>query len=259
MRRALARVQKVKERKVEAAAKKKRVEEEVARKVAEEERKREAAAQASTARRKAAQEARKRAKQIHKISISPRRPIVELRRVKGKGKERVQAEAAGGDPDDGSNGEDNEDDDRTPCEQCRVRKLSCQMQAGVSNLTGKQLAVLESQMAQLLADNRQLREGQVKANTYHCHFNKKLNWLMMDATRRRRSPPETPEAGPSELSKKHRRIVDSDEDGKGEMEEKAEREGEEVEVEGGEEEVEEEGNELAPKKARSEKGKEREE
>ncbi|KAJ3803792.1 hypothetical protein F5876DRAFT_84428 [Lentinula aff. lateritia] len=122
--------------------------------------------------------------------------------------------------------------------------------------TGEHLAVLESQVAQLLADNRQLRDGQVKANTYHRHFNRKLDWLIMDAARRRRSPPELPEAGPSGISKKRRRVVDSDEEEEREIEGEMEKEREEVEVEG---EGEEERDEPAPKKARSEKGKEREE
>ncbi|KAJ3858161.1 hypothetical protein EV359DRAFT_69229, partial [Lentinula novae-zelandiae] len=162
-------------------------------------------------------------------SESPRRPVVEIRRSKGKGKERAQEEAAGGDPDDGGDENDDDEDDRAPCEQCRAKKISCQMQAGKrssiickpchdakvkcsysgrplfvkkevsANPTGERLAVLESQVAQLLADNRQLRDGQVKANTYHHHFNRKLDWLIMDAARRRRSPPELPEAGPSGL------------------------------------------------------------
>ncbi|KAJ3860298.1 hypothetical protein EV359DRAFT_85465 [Lentinula novae-zelandiae] len=104
--------------------------------------------------------------------------------------------------------------------------------------TGECLTVLESQMAQLLADNRQFREGQVKANTYHRHINQKLDWLMMDTAR----------------------VVDSDEEEEGiEREETKDGEEEEQEQEkdqGGEEEEEEE-EELAPKKARSVKGKER--
>lgn len=114
---------------------------------------------------------------------------------------------------------------------------------------GERLAILESQMAQLLADNRQLREGQLKDNTYNRHINRKLDWLMTDAARRRKTPPEMPEPGPSRLPKKRRRVVDSEE------EEEDRRMGEEEDGEG-EEEVEEEG-EPAPKKARSEKGKER--
>ncbi|KAJ3858470.1 hypothetical protein EV359DRAFT_87704 [Lentinula novae-zelandiae] len=99
-------------------------------------------------------------------------------------------------------------------------------------------------MAQLLADNWQLREGQVKANNYHRHFNHKLDWLMMETARRRNLPPEMPEPGLLNLPKKRKRVVDSEEEEK------------EKRVEEGEEEVDEE---SAPKKAQSEKRKEREE
>ncbi|KAJ3884910.1 hypothetical protein GG344DRAFT_70981 [Lentinula edodes] len=115
------------------------------------------------------------------------------------------------DPDDG----DDNDNKKEPCERCRVKKISCQMQAvrclysgrpsmvkqeGGSNPTGKRLAVLESQVAQLLADNGQLHNDHIKANTYHRHFNRKLDWLITDAARRRKSPPEMPEAGPLDPS-----------------------------------------------------------
>ncbi|KAJ3846286.1 hypothetical protein EV368DRAFT_89281 [Lentinula lateritia] len=219
---------------------------------------------------------------LHGLVRSPRRPVVEIRREKGKGKGKAKAQPIDEDPDDG--GDEDDEDDRAPCEQCRSKKIPCQMQAGKrssiickpchdakvrcsystrpitvkreggSNPTGERLAVLESQMAQLLADNRQLREGQVKANTYHRHFNKKLDWLMIDAARRRKSPPKMP-AGPSQLPKKWRRVMDSEEEEEEKIVE-GEKDGE------GEEEVEveeEEGNEPAPKKAWSEKGKEREE
>ncbi|KAJ3803901.1 hypothetical protein F5876DRAFT_84176 [Lentinula aff. lateritia] len=135
------------------------------------------------------------------------------------------------------------------CKPCHDAKVKCSYSGrpstvkreGGSNPTGERLAVLESQVAQLLADNRQLRDGQVKANTYHRHFNRKLDWLITDAARRRRSPPEMPEAGPSGLSRKRRRVVDNDEEEEKEMDGK------------GKEEVEEE--ETAPTEARSDKGK----
>ncbi|KAJ3885179.1 hypothetical protein GG344DRAFT_83018 [Lentinula edodes] len=136
-------------------------------------------------------------------------------------------------------------------QKCGARTVK---QEGGGNPSGKRLAVLESQVAQLLADNRQLRDGQVKANTYHRHFNRKLDWLVTDAARRRRTPPEVPEAGPSGLSKKQRRVMDSDEEEEqGKVEEKVGKEEDDGEGE------EEEENKPAPKKARSEKGKEREE
>ncbi|KAJ3884758.1 hypothetical protein GG344DRAFT_83538 [Lentinula edodes] len=138
-----------------------------------------------------------------------------------------------------------------PCYDAKVRcsysgRPSTVKREGGSNPTGERLAVLESQVAQLLADNRQLRDGQVKANTYHRHFNKKLDWLITDAARRRRSSPEMPEVGPSGSSRKRRRVVDSDAEEAREIEDKAEKDGD-----GEEEEMEEEG--AAP----TEKGKER--
>ncbi|KAJ3849620.1 hypothetical protein EV368DRAFT_85366 [Lentinula lateritia] len=81
----------------------------------------------------------------------------------------------------------------------------------------------------------------------------KLDWLMMDAARQRTSPPKMPETGPLELLRKRRRVVDSDEE-----EEKAEEQGNRGEEEEEEEqELGEERKAPAPKKARSEKGKER--
>ncbi|KAJ3888973.1 hypothetical protein GG344DRAFT_79255 [Lentinula edodes] len=104
---------------------------------------------------------------------------------------------------------------------------------GGSNPTGEHLAVLESQVAQLLADNWQLRDGQ-------------LDWLITDAARRRRSPPEMKEAGPLGLSRKRQRVVDSDEEEAREIEERAEKEVEK-DGEGEEEEMEEEETALMGK------------
>ncbi|KAJ3864082.1 hypothetical protein EV359DRAFT_81753 [Lentinula novae-zelandiae] len=143
------------------------------------------------------------------------------------------------------------------CKPCHDAKVKCSYSGRPSIVkkevnahpTGEHLAVLESQVAQLLADNRQLRDGQVKANTYHRHFNRKLDWLITNAAQRRRSPPEIPEAGLSGVSRKRRRVVDSDEEEEQRMEED------------GEGEVEEEGRgmeeEPAPTGVHSEKGKER--
>ncbi|KAJ3924225.1 MAG: hypothetical protein NXY57DRAFT_970416 [Lentinula lateritia] len=242
MREALARVERVKARKVEEATRKK-AEEEAAKKAAEEVRIRAAARELEDRRRRMAEAATARSRRgslPEETSGSPRRPVVEIRRIRSKGKEKAQEEAAGGNPDDGGDENDDDEDDRTPWRPSIVKKEVS------AHPTSERLAVLESQVAQLLADNRQLRDGQVKANTYHRHFNRKLDWLITDAARRRRSPPELPEAGPSELSKKRRRVVDSDE------EEEMEKEEVEVEEEGGEER-----DKPAPKKARSEKGKER--
>ncbi|KAJ3858631.1 hypothetical protein EV359DRAFT_87435 [Lentinula novae-zelandiae] len=261
LRRAQERVQKVRARKAAEAA----------RKAAEEK-----AARAAAAREKAVQEARERAlrarQQEEEIYGS-----MEIRREKGKGKGKAKAQPVDEDPDD-----DDNEDDRAPCERCRAKKISCQMQAGKrssiickpchkakvkcsysgrpsivkkevsANPTGEHLAVLESQVAQLLADNRQLRDGQVKANTYHRHFNRKLDWLITDAARRRKSPPEMTEAGPSGVLRKRRRVVDSDEEEERGIEEDGEGE---VEEEGKGMEAEEEGEGKSPA---SEKGKERE-
>ncbi|KAJ3850136.1 hypothetical protein EV368DRAFT_66846 [Lentinula lateritia] len=204
LRRAQERIQRVRERKAAEAA----------RKEAEEK-----AARAAAARRQAVQEARERALRAQQqeeavterrrvlaaaatarsrrgtspseVSASPRRPVVEISKVRSKDKGKAKAQPVGEDPDDGDDGDnDNDEDKRAPCKQCRSKKISCQMQAGKrssiickpchdakvrcsystrpftvkreggSNPTGERLAVLESQMAQLLADNRQLREGQ---------------------------------------------------------------------------------------------------
>ncbi|KAJ3871224.1 hypothetical protein F5051DRAFT_446474 [Lentinula edodes] len=287
IRKAEEKVQRMRERKAAAAAKQK-AEEEAAQKAKEEER---AQAAAREERRKQMAEAAtarsRRGSSPEETSGSPCRPVVEIRREKGKGKGKSKAQPVDEDPDDGGDGgdDDDEDDERTPCERCRNKKIPCQMQAGKrssiickpchdakvrcsysgrpstvkreggSNPTGKRLAVLESQVAQLLADNRQLRDGQVKANTYHRHMNRKLDWLVTEAVRRRRTPPEIPQPGPSELPKKRRRVMDSDEEEDRERGKEVEEQGMEEDGEGDEEEMVEE--EPAPAKVQSEKGKER--
>ncbi|KAJ3803596.1 hypothetical protein F5876DRAFT_84931 [Lentinula aff. lateritia] len=264
IRQAEEKVRRMKARKAAAAARKK-AEEEAAKKAAEEaQRKKEAAARELE---------------------EPRRVMAEAGVFARRGKGKAKAQPVGGDPDDGDDGDDDDDDEdeRTPCERCRSKRIPCLQQAGKwssttckpchdakvrcshsnrpptvkkevsSHPTGERLAVLESQVAQLLADNRVLREGQIKSNTYDRHIIKKLEWLMRDAARRRDSPPSMPEPGPSRLPKKRRRVLDSEE------EEEDKRVGEEEDGEGEEGIEEEEGLEPAPKKARSEKGKEREE
>ncbi|KAJ3870951.1 hypothetical protein F5051DRAFT_446873 [Lentinula edodes] len=249
----------MKARKAAAAAKKK-AEEEAARKAAEEaQRQKEAAVRELEERWRimaaAATAQSQRGSSPGETSASIRRPVVEIRQRKEKAK--TKAQPVGEDPNDGGDGDDDDDDkdDRAPCERCRSKKISCQMQAGKRSSAickpchdAKRLAVLESQVAQLLADNRQLRDGQVKATR---HMNRKLDWLVTDASRRRRTPPELPEAGPLGLSKKRRRLVDSDEEEEqGRVEEKVgEEDGEgerEEEIEEGEEE---ERDEPAPKKS----------
>ncbi|GAW09546.1 hypothetical protein LENED_011708 [Lentinula edodes] len=113
----------------------------------------EKAAKAAAAREKAAQEARERALRAHQqeqevaerrrlladavsarsqrgtspseMSASPRRPVVEIRREKGKGRAKVPAPSVGGDPDDGDDGDDDDDDEeeREPCGQTEFRNL----------------------------------------------------------------------------------------------------------------------------------------
>ncbi|KAJ3898406.1 hypothetical protein F5879DRAFT_927082 [Lentinula edodes] len=49
--------------------------------------------------------------------------VVEIRKEKGKGRAKVQAQLVGGDLD-------NDEEDRAPCKRCKNKKLPCQMQAG---------------------------------------------------------------------------------------------------------------------------------
>ncbi|KAJ3924247.1 MAG: hypothetical protein NXY57DRAFT_1045090 [Lentinula lateritia] len=196
---ALARVERVKAWKAEEAWKKAAEEAERQKRVA-------------AARRQAAQDARDRAiraqEQENKVieqrrrlveavttrsrrdtftgetSVSLRRPIVEIARVKSKGKGKASAQVrlsflsmnfltnlflpVGDGPDD------DDDEDREPCEQCKV-KIPCLEQAGKrssvilkcsysgrpyvvkkeggASPSGEWLAILESQMAQILANN----------------------------------------------------------------------------------------------------------
>ncbi|KAJ3861313.1 hypothetical protein EV359DRAFT_84460 [Lentinula novae-zelandiae] len=203
---ALVRVERVKAWKVEEAAAKRAVE--------EEQRKKEAAAWAGAARKKVAQEARDQATRARQqeteveerrrllaeaatarsqwgtlpseMSVSPRRPVVAIRREKGKGREKVQVQPVGGDPDD-------DNDDKEPCERCKAKKIPCLQQAGKRSSvickpchgskvkclylgrpsmgrwdggSGERMAVMESQMAQGLANLRALREAQLRSQQY---------------------------------------------------------------------------------------------
>ncbi|KAJ3858151.1 hypothetical protein EV359DRAFT_88177 [Lentinula novae-zelandiae] len=222
LRKALARVEKVKAQKAAEAAKKKAAEEAAARKAEEERRRKEVAAWASAAKRKAAQEAQDRASRAQQqdaevaeqrrllaeaatarsqrgtspseMSVSPRRPVVEIRREKGKRREEVPAQPVGGDPDDGDDGDnDDDEEEREPCERCKAKKIPCLQQAGKRSSvickpchdskvrcsfsgrpltvkreggSGERIAVMESQMAQSLADLRALREANSKSHQY---------------------------------------------------------------------------------------------
>ncbi|KAJ3897300.1 hypothetical protein F5879DRAFT_996266 [Lentinula edodes] len=297
LREALARVEKVKAQKA--------AEEAAARKAAEERRKKEVAAQASAARRKAAQEVRDRASRAQQqnvevverrrllaeaatarsqrgtspseMSVSPRRPVVEIRREKGKGREEVPAQPVGEDPDDGDNKEE-----REPCERCKAKKIPCLKQAGKqssvickpchdskvrcsysgcpytvkreggASLSGKRLAVLESQIAQVLADNWALREANSKSHQYLRQLLRRqeddhARLISMDTRMALMGMGEGPAtAGPSRRTAeqwrplKRRRIVE---------------ESEEEEEE--EKEVEKDGEGEEEETAQSEKGKER--
>ncbi|KAJ3847859.1 hypothetical protein EV368DRAFT_87237 [Lentinula lateritia] len=246
LRRAQEWIRRVRERKVAEAA----------RKEAEEE-----AARAAAARRKAAQEAQEWAlwaQQQEEVvterrrvlatavtawswqgtspseaSVSLRRPVVEI--PKGKGK----AQPVGEDPDD---------EEKEPCKWCRGKKISCQMQAGK-----RSSIILRGRFQSNWRVPRGPREpdGSVTRGQLATP-----RGPVMDAARRRNLPLEMPEARPSGLSKKRRRVVDSDEE-----EEKEAEEEEEAEKEGEGVEEEEDSEAPAPKKAKtvaSEKGKEKE-
>ncbi|KAJ3924597.1 MAG: hypothetical protein NXY57DRAFT_969498 [Lentinula lateritia] len=154
-----------------------------------------------------AEAARKAAEEAQRQREVAAQELEERRRVMAEAAaahswRKAKAQPVGVDPDDGGDGDDDEDDEgeRAPCEQCRSKKIPCQMQAGKRSSIickpchdakvkcsysgrpstvkregggqpiGERLAILESQMAQLLADNRQLREGQLKDNNYNCHL-----------------------------------------------------------------------------------------
>ncbi|KAJ4491850.1 hypothetical protein C8R41DRAFT_920216 [Lentinula lateritia] len=127
----------MKERKAAAAAKK-RAEEEAAKKAAEEvHRQKEIAAwDLEEWRRKMAEAATTCSRwgsSPGETSVSPRRPVVEIRKEKGKGK--AKAQPVGGDPNDGNNGEDDDnDEEQAPCEQCQLKKIPCLEQAIIHNV-----------------------------------------------------------------------------------------------------------------------------
>ncbi|KAJ3870428.1 hypothetical protein F5051DRAFT_447729, partial [Lentinula edodes] len=306
LRRAHERVRRIREQKAAAAAKKK-ADEEAAKKVAEEVRKKKVAAARELEERRrlmaeAATARSQRGTSPSEMSVSPRRPVVELRRAaKSKGKGKAPAQPVGGDPDDGDNGDDDDDDedDRAPCERCKSKKLPCQMQAGKRSSiickpchdakvrcsysgrpttskqreggSGERIAVMESQMAQSLADLRALREADSKTHQYLRQLLRRqeddhARLIAMETRMAMMGMGEGPTAaGPSRKTEwrrplKRRRIVEeSAEEEEGEEEEKEVEDKEketEKDGEGEEEEVEEEG--MAPTEARVDKGKEKE-
>ncbi|KAJ3897826.1 hypothetical protein F5879DRAFT_995500 [Lentinula edodes] len=228
------------------------------------------------------------------VSASPRRPIVEVSRLKSKGKGKAKVQPVGEDPDDGDDGNDDDDDeeDREPCERCRSKKIPCLQQAGKwssvickpchdskvrcsysgrpyvvkkeggPSPSGERLAVLESQMAQILADNRALREANSKTQQYLRQLLRRqeddhTRLISMDTRMSLMGMGEGPvTAGPSRRIAERRRplkrrriIEESDEEREEEGEEMEERE-KETEKDG---EGEEEG--MAPAEARADKGK----
>ncbi|KAJ3858277.1 hypothetical protein EV359DRAFT_87977 [Lentinula novae-zelandiae] len=231
-------------------------------------------------------------------STSARRVEVEIPRVVKKGKGRQRIEASGGEPDDGGDSREDDDDDdeeRAPCERCQLKKIPCLEQVGKWSTvickpchdakvkcsylgrpvqvkreggpSGERMAVMESQLAQLLADNQALREAASRSHQYLRQLLRRQDEdharLIAIETRNAMTGPAIP--GPSRLvsdrprNLKRRQVIENSEEE--EEEEKiveGEKDGE------GEEEVEEgkeEGEVPALKKAKtaaSEKGKEKE-
>ncbi|KAJ3924454.1 MAG: hypothetical protein NXY57DRAFT_969845 [Lentinula lateritia] len=283
MREALARVERVKARKAEEAQR--RAEEEEAARVAEElERQKKAAA----ARRQAAQDARNRAIRAQEqesevaerrkrlveaatsrsrrdtstggTSASLRRPIVEVTRMKNKGKGKASAQAG--------------KRSSVICKPCHDSKVKCSYSGrpyvvkkeGGANPSGERIAVLESQMAQVLADNRALREANSKSHQYLRQLLRRqeddhARLISMDTRMALLGMGEGPAtAGPSRRTTerrqplKQRRIIEESEEEEeeerevGEEEKEVDKDGEGEEEKMGEEDT-------APTAARSDKGK----
>ncbi|GAV99988.1 hypothetical protein LENED_001478 [Lentinula edodes] len=116
--------------------------------------------------------------------------------MKSKGKGKAKAQLVGRDPNDSDDGDDKED--QAPCEWCKTKKLPCQMQAGKRSSimckpchnakvmcsysghpmtskqwegsSGKHITVMESQMAQGLANLQALREAHSRSQQYLCQL-----------------------------------------------------------------------------------------
>ncbi|KAJ3858220.1 hypothetical protein EV359DRAFT_88067 [Lentinula novae-zelandiae] len=174
----------------------------------------------------------------------------------------TKAQPVGGDPNDGDDG--GNDEDRAPCEWCKTKKLPCQMQAGKRSSiiwrpttskqqeggTGGRIAIMESQMAQSLANLRALREANSKMHQYLRQLLRRQedNHACLIAMETRMAMMGMEESEEEE----------EDEEGKGkEVEEKEKGMEEDGEGEGMEAEEEGEG-EVPVKTAASEEGKERE-
>ncbi|KAJ3804508.1 hypothetical protein F5876DRAFT_83039 [Lentinula aff. lateritia] len=176
----------------------------VARRAAEKKRQRQETAAQATSARKREEEAADRRRKIAAVAANQSRQGPLPSEV-STSFQRVEVEvswAINGNPNGGNNKDDNKDE-KAPL---------ANKQEGGPNPTGEWIAILESQMAQLLADNWQLRDGQIRTNIYQRHLLKKIDWLNMDAARGRKLPPVVLVTGPSELPKKRRRVADSDEE-----------------------------------------------
>ncbi|KAJ3884292.1 hypothetical protein GG344DRAFT_84262 [Lentinula edodes] len=190
---------------------------------------------------------------------------------KGKGKAKTQP--VGGDPDDGNDGDDNED--QAPCK--RYKKLPCQMQAGKRSSiicgSGECITIMESQMEQSLTDSRALREADSKTHQYLRQLLRKQEdnhaWLIAMETRMAMmSMGGGSTAGPLRWTTKWRhplkrqRVVEESDGEDEEEKEKEVEQGMEEDGEGGmEAEGEGEGEAPVPTTAKmvaSEKGKEKE-
>ncbi|KAJ3885001.1 hypothetical protein GG344DRAFT_83237 [Lentinula edodes] len=327
LREALARVDRVKARKAAEAAKKKAAEEAAARKAEEKRRKKEVAARDSAAKRKAAQEARDRASRAQQqdaellerrrllaeattarsqrgtspseMSVSPRRPVVEIRREKGKGRAGILARWVEIRRTATMVMMTDDEEEREPCERCKAKKIPCLQQAGKRSSiickpchdskvrcsfsgrpltvkreggSGERIAVMESQMAQSLADLRALREANSKSHQYLCQLLRRqeddhARLITMETRMAMMGMGEGPAvAGPSSRRtewrrpQKRRRIVEESAEEEEEEEKEVEEKEDEVEKDGEGEEEEGEGEALAPMTATtvtSEKGKER--
>ncbi|KAJ3885143.1 hypothetical protein GG344DRAFT_83057 [Lentinula edodes] len=112
IRKAEEKVRRMKERKAAAAAAaKQKAEEEAARKAVEEEWAQAAAREERRKRMAEAATARsRRGTSPEETSGSPRRPVVEIQREKGKGKGKAKIQPVDEDPDDGRDGGDDDDD-----------------------------------------------------------------------------------------------------------------------------------------------------
>ncbi|KAJ3900566.1 hypothetical protein F5879DRAFT_992758 [Lentinula edodes] len=238
------------------------------------------------------------------MSASPRRPVAEIRRkMISKGTGKAKAQPVSGDPDDGDNGDDKED--RAPCERCKNKKLPCQMQAGKRSSiickpchdtkvrcsysvrpttskqregsSGERITIMESQMAQSLADLQALREADLKTHQYLRQLLRKQedDHARLIAMETRMAMlgmgGASATAGPSRRTTKRRQplkrrkvVEESDEEDEEEKDKNVEKEMEEdgegeVEKEGERMEAKEEGEGKAPARTvTSEKGKETE-